>query len=547
MGHTVSGIGEIGRGDPGGETARGPRVAVWGTFDVANFGDLLFPRIFEHELRRRLPSVDVRAFAPLGSLHPVALDGGRAAEPLAPWSDERAARLAEELDLIAIGGGEIIHTNDDFYAVWYERDTPELKELRPSELFIEGLGPDLERVSPVVWHSVGIPFDLEGIAGARVRAALATRPYVSVRDEISRERLLRAGVEREVEVVPDSGFVVDRILPRQVLAKRLEYLRALAAYPSSEPPLVVQGSAALLPFVDDIGRGLAQALDDAGSVPVVLLETGPCHGDRRFTDALAPHLRRPAHRMPAGASIEDIAAAIAHARGFVGISLHGNVTAVVHGVPNTILNLVGYSKLDALADLIGGGRHGLVSSIDDLFPAVNRTLAGESPAADLAPIVHRVDAHFDKLAEIAEAAASRRSNGHALTEAGAEGSQPAEALRAANERYESLKQAYAVRGRRIVDERLRLAEVVDALEERHRLRDAELEQRLADTAASAQTLEQRLAESERLLAGARAELAALGVRLASAQQEIEQIKATKLFRYAAPVRALYARLLRRTR
>jgi len=514
-------------------------VAVWGTFDLANFGDLLFPRIFEHELRRRLPSVDVRAFAPLGSLHPVALDGGRAAEPLAPWSDERAARLAKELDLIAIGGGEIIHTNDDFYAVWYERDTPELKELRPSELFIEGLGPDLERVSPVVWHSVGIPFDLEGIAGARVRAALATRPYVSVRDEISRERLLRAGVEREVEVVPDSGFVVDRILPRQVLAKRLEYLRALEAYPSSEPPLVVQGSAALLPFVDDIGRGLAQALDDAGSVPVVLLETGPCHGDRRFTDALAPHLRRPAHRMPAGASIEDIAAAIAHARGFVGISFHGNVTAFVHGVPNTILNLVGYSKLDALAGLIGGGRHGLVSSVDDLFPAVTRTLAGESPAAGLGAIVQRIDTHFDKLAEIAEAAASRRSNGHLSNEAGAEGSLPAE-IRAATERYESLKQAYAVRGRRIVAERLRLAETVDGLEEHHRLRDAELEQRLADT-------EERLAVTEGHLAAARAELVALGVRLASAQQQIEQTEATKLFRYAAPLRALYARLLLRNR
>src|SRR6266511_4102492 len=89
-----------------------PRLAIWGTFDVANFGDHLFPRVFESEIRRRVPAADVRAFSPLGHLHPGPFDGGHIVEPLGKWSPARLRELASAVDLVAIGGGEIIHTED---------------------------------------------------------------------------------------------------------------------------------------------------------------------------------------------------------------------------------------------------------------------------------------------------------------------------------------------------------------------------------------------------------------------------------------------------
>jgi hypothetical protein len=167
-------------------TAMGPRLAIWGTFDVANYGDLLFPRIFEHEMRRRLPLASVRAYSPFGDLHPVAMDGGRPATPLGAWEPRRRADLAAELDFVAVGGGEIIHTRDDVYGVYYGRNADEMARLRPSGFFIDGLGPEHEASCAVAWHAVGVPFDFPPAVADRVREALATTVYVSVRRAASR-------------------------------------------------------------------------------------------------------------------------------------------------------------------------------------------------------------------------------------------------------------------------------------------------------------------------------------------------------------------------
>ena len=56
-------------------SASAPRLAIWRTFYVDNFGDHLFPCAFEREMRRRLSTARVQAFSPLGHLHPVPFDG----------------------------------------------------------------------------------------------------------------------------------------------------------------------------------------------------------------------------------------------------------------------------------------------------------------------------------------------------------------------------------------------------------------------------------------------------------------------------------------
>lgn len=516
-----------------------PRVAIWGTFDVANFGDLLFPRIFEHEIKRRLPAATVRAFSPLGDAHPVTLAGGNISEALGRWTGARAAELADELDFIAIGGGEIIHTHDEFYGIWYD-DIPreQLAGLKPSDYFIDGVGRDLEYRCPTAWHAVGIPFDFDDDEAARVRAALADRRYVSVRDPLSRDRLIRAGVEREIHVVPDSAFVLDRILPRDLLAKRIAYLRATCAYPIDVPPLIVQGSSALMSFADEIGSALRRVLREHESPPVVLLETGPCHGDAGFADAIAPHLEDRPYRVGAESTVEDIAAAISHSRGFVGLSLHGSITAFVYGLPSAILNLVGYSKLDALAGQIG--HDALVTSVDDLDAALGRVAAGVRANGDRAAFEARVDDHFDALAELAEVAAWER--GAPLDAGMASGTVSGSSVHEAVRRYEALRRAHAARGRRLVEERHKLAELLRQAESRTALVDLESRTALADLEKRIAELEQRLAEAETARARAIAELAERTAERAAVADMLARLESTKVFRYTAPLRRAYARL-----
>jgi hypothetical protein len=58
-----------------------PCIALWGTFDLPDHGELLLPRIFEHELRKRLPFVQVVDYSPLGFKHPTPRERPARAEP----------------------------------------------------------------------------------------------------------------------------------------------------------------------------------------------------------------------------------------------------------------------------------------------------------------------------------------------------------------------------------------------------------------------------------------------------------------------------------
>jgi len=121
---------------------------------------------------------------------------------------------------VLVGGGEIIHTQDDLLASAYDMSPEEILAQRPSRWFIDGLGPELEKACPVLWHGVGIPFDPAREEGSRLRDALEWRPYVSVRDVKSLERLREAGVNGDTVLVPDSAFLVDRLYSSELLARR---------------------------------------------------------------------------------------------------------------------------------------------------------------------------------------------------------------------------------------------------------------------------------------------------------------------------------------
>src|SRR6266849_639891 len=82
----------------GGEAgSRAWQVGIVGTFDVENYGDLLFPLIAEAELRARLGSVNLRAFSYHAKTSPE--------WPFGVTSVADLPRVIDDLDALLIGGG----------------------------------------------------------------------------------------------------------------------------------------------------------------------------------------------------------------------------------------------------------------------------------------------------------------------------------------------------------------------------------------------------------------------------------------------------------
>jgi len=385
------------------------RLALFGTFDVANYGDLLLPRIFQREMHRRIPSAFIETFSPLGHRLPVAMAAGHLSTPLGEWTRQRRAELAASFDLIVTGGGAILHTRDELHAEAYGTAFEEIEAIRPSRFFLDGLGEE-ELPGSVAWHAPGVPFDFSDEDAPWIRASLQRKAYLSVRDEPSRQRLEKLGAGCDLHVVPDSGLLVSELFESAVLERRLRQLRALGSYPERGRPLVVQGSgamagqaAAIAQAIVSLRRKLSQPMD------LVLLETGSHHRDGDFADALARALETPVYRMGDAVTIEDIAAAIAHGTALVAASMHAALTAWAFGVSWILLNTERASELDELAALAGTSA---VRDAAQLESVLARKLTEPSRSdAGLEQSRARLARHFDTLAMLAERAVDSRDPG----------------------------------------------------------------------------------------------------------------------------------------
>ncbi|WP_199440653.1 polysaccharide pyruvyl transferase family protein [Umezawaea beigongshangensis] len=479
-------------------------VAVWGTFDLDNFGDHLFPRVTEQEITRRLEGWRVRPFSPYGEQHPCRMDGGFLAEALDDWSPLRVEQLSRLADLTLIGGGEIIHFQDHVLAGAYHASEEKLAARAPSRYFVDGLGADFERAHPVVWNAVGIPFAPEPAQAGMIRDAVERREYTSVRDELSLERLRACGVEKDVAVVPDIGFLLDRLVAPEVLDERLRYLKFMEWYPSDRPALIVHANRSAVHRAAEVAKTIEWALDEAVSADVVLLETGPVHGDGLFADALAARLTgRRIYRLPAGLPPEDVLAAVHGSAGVIAMSFHANIAAFVFGKPWVVLDLSDQSKLRALAETMGAPDQRAVDA-DTLANAV-RAAFGRTPDRErLRALQARVDAHFDRVADMALRAREER------------GGDTAARIADLDRQNGLLRQAYQQLRRRQFAERVAL---VTELEKTR----SELEQMRARWNSAVSELQDRAAHDSR---------------------ELEALRNTKLVRWSEPARTVYGRIRR---
>ena len=455
-----------------------PRIGLWGTFDLPELDEVLFPRIARRELGGRLPGAAIRTFAPTGAGSP--LDGGEPPEPLGAYEPDRVAELSRDLDLVVVGVVELAGLDRD-----------------PERFFVDGLGPELEADVPVAWTGVRLSEDPSPQDAARYREALGHRALVSVRDEASARRLALAGVE--AAVIPDPAVLTPRIFPEELLDRRLEHLRSLGWFPADRLPLVVLGDRSLLPVVDDLAGSVASVAEQVGGAPVVVLETAG--GDGGFGSAMAEALPGPVHHA-AGVGVEDVVAAVRSSAGLVGSSPRGAIVAFALGRPHVVVAGAG-SAAEGFARLVGSPE-AVVRSAGEV-PAAFEKVASLGPRPHLVRRLQiAVDEHLDEVARAAREAARRRAPQTAPEGAGG---------------LEALRSAHEARGRLLARQRWLFAD---------RVRDAEARER--DTA-------QRL---EREIARLRSEVSRLEAEVAGKDRELRTLLSTRTFRYTAGLRRVWA-------
>ncbi|HEV3328020.1 MAG TPA: polysaccharide pyruvyl transferase family protein [Acidimicrobiales bacterium] len=396
-----------------------------GTFDLENLGDLLFPYVAQHELARRLGSVELELFS-YRSLDPPAW-------PLKVRPVHAMAERLGEFDLLVVGGGHLIRGDVDL-APGYEPT-----DATTSHPFGLWLVPTLLAAGagvPVAWNAVGTIESIPATIAPLVDAAIGAVDYLAVRDLVAARFVASRSASVRPVVVPDTIFGITALLDGDV-AERARAL--LAATGVDGRYVVIQPSALLeghLGAVDDLAAAAA-SLD----VGVLELPCGPCHHDEVGRLALTA----PTASIGAWPDPLVCAALLAGAEAVVAASLHAGIIATTAGVPLFRPLAAPGAKHEQLDHLPGV----TALPVDGSAASVDASFGRRAPTSEV--LVHRasLEHHWDEVARLASAGRGRR--GPSTSIAALFESLPAELARrddVASEARDGLVLAHAAERRR---------------------------------------------------------------------------------------------------
>lgn len=366
------------------------RLVHFGTFDVENYGDLLYPLIARHRLAAA--GVDITFVSPVGG-PPV-------------WSDcvptvQPSAVIEDEVDGVMLGGGNIVHAGQAGVDAYRRSGLTAL--LAYTRLWLDPSKIANARGVPLCWNTPGVPQAMTPRAGEVLRWAAAKASYLSVRDAPSLRNMRHAGVAGSVEVVPDSALEVAELWTDAELEEAREALFAEAGQGIPERTIVAHLNQR---YTSGPAQSLAERLDRVAErldATPVLLALGPCHGDGGVARSVGAKMKSEPVVVDRPAGLRQIVAGIAGADAYLGSSMHGMITALAFGCPGILVAREGAQggKFSGFLSQFQLGRW-LVPSWAEAEESLNTLLdAGPADAARVLPAAKpSLDAHWARMAEM---------------------------------------------------------------------------------------------------------------------------------------------------
>lgn len=338
-----------------------------GTFDVENYGDLLYPVVFRRALRGRDSRLSLDAYSPLAREAPHAA-GFETRDARTLFGPARGAGdVSGGAVRLVVGGGDILRTDRETLAAHYVRgggvglrqevglsgaarylalrtlaawraERFRAREFARRRLSYASPAPfiidpeSLPGGAAVCYLSCGVPHDFAPGERREVARAFEAARFVYLRDEQSAEKLRRCGVRRELHVAPDLVVLLGGQLERGAEAAKGRALLGSFGVDTNAPVLCFQS----MPYPGFDAAEIARQLTRyrrRSRAEVVLLPLGRCHGDAEFLRRVS-EASRGDFKFADVRGLSDAVSLIAACDLFVGTSLHGNVTAFSFGVPH---------------------------------------------------------------------------------------------------------------------------------------------------------------------------------------------------------------------
>lgn len=313
-----------------------PRIAQIGTFDVENFGDLLFPTILKFFMKK----YEVDLYSPIGNMKKPFEES----EYIYPISQLEENCQKYNYEAIVIGGGDLIHVKK-MIAADYLVDYRAASEIWQIPIVVA------KRYNiPVVLNCPGVPSEFTNAERILTKHLLKQVDYISVRDEQSKAYLEQCGIENII-VSPDTAIATPEIYNQADLQSVLCELIKTDVIPNWREYIIVQHN--IINYGDSCEiKKVIEMLSLKYSYKVILLPIGYVHGDEEFLQNLANDQNSNIYLCRAKLSPKEICAVLSGCKCYIGTSLHGAVISYAYGRKVIAINTARMSKISGFFEWI---------------------------------------------------------------------------------------------------------------------------------------------------------------------------------------------------
>lgn len=295
------------------------KIAFTGVYDIANYGDHLFPMIFDAVMKMKGINCKLYLFSPFGGQQSLALN-----ETVYRLTDMESLHLEHQFDAIIVGGGGILH-----YASGRQKLTRESKEFLDYPVFETWVIPSIVAYKynvKLIWNLPGGHQDFPDFYQELTQALCCPVDYLSVRDNYTKNILTDSGLdENTINVYPDSAFMMRECIPDNIIKDTLDALNIV------ENKYIIYHANVLLPreSIPDVIKTL-DYFKNLG-FEIILLPLAYTHDDESIFRKINEEADGRYTLFEKELNMFEIMSLLAGCYMYIGVSFHGAITAACHG------------------------------------------------------------------------------------------------------------------------------------------------------------------------------------------------------------------------
>lgn len=358
------------------------KIAQIGSFDVENFGDLLFPDV----LKAYFKNSKIDLFSPVG--------GNKCFDDwiVYPVSDFESKCISEKYDAVIIGGGDLVRTDKKVFITneYYEYSSEPSLQLWAYPIMVAK-----KYNIPIIFNAPGVTNSFFQEEEFLVRKILSYVDYVTVRDTESQKILETIGVSSEV--VPDTVFSISNIVSCNDLKKVMADLKKDKIVPDINDYIVFQHNSTNvddLHYYSKIKEFIRHVAQDK---KVLFMPIGYIHNDHEILSDLYKenidntYIVNLEHKL----TPNEMLAILSNSSGYIGTSMHGSIVSHSYGKPVFILNSMNSRKLHGFAN-VSNNVFVDVNNVDNLIYCFDKYF-NKNKKNNIKQLIEKIDDHFKRM------------------------------------------------------------------------------------------------------------------------------------------------------